>query len=91
MSKDIMQQLEEDLRDPYAEALDGLNQIAVNLAERVVNIEKYVSETPSIDKIQYKPKNSKENLDFVQIINDLYEKIEIIDKKVDNLHRWCRK
>ena len=91
MSKDIMQQLEEDLKDPYAEALDGLNQIAVNLAERVVNIEKYVSETPSIDKIQYKPKNSEENLDFVQIINDLYEKIEIIDKKVDNLHRWCRK
>ena len=77
--------------DPYAQALNTVNECIIKLAERTQIIEEYVAETPSLDKIQYNPKNTEENLNFYQIINDLYEKIEIMDKKVDNLHRWCRK
>ena len=61
------------------------------LAEKVVDLEKWASETPSLDKIAYNPKNSDENLNFMQIINDLYSKIELLDKKMDNLYRYVRK
>ena len=81
---------EED-SDPYAEALNTVNECLVKLAERTQIIEEYVSEAQTLDKIQYTPKDSDQKLNFFAIINDLYEKIEIIDKKVDNLHRWCRK
>ena len=77
--------------DPYAEALNSVNECLVKLAERTQIIEEYVSEAQTLDKIQYTPKDSDQNLNFFAIINDLYRKIEIIDKKVDNLHRWCRK
>ena len=77
--------------DPYAEALNSVNECIVKLAERTQIIEEYVSEAQTLDKIQYTPKDSDQNLNFFAIINDLYAKIEIIDKKVDNLHRWCRK
>ena len=61
------------------------------LAEKVVDLEKWASETPTLDKIAYNPKNSDENLNFMQIINDLYSKIELLDKKMDNLYRYVRK
>ena len=81
----------EEESDPYAEALNTVNECLVRLAERMQIIEEYVSEAQTLDKIQYTPKDSDQNLNFFAIINDLYAKIEIIDKKVDNLHRWCRK
>lgn len=77
--------------DPYAEALNSVNECIIKLAERTQIIEEYVSEAQTLDKIQYTPKDSDQTLNFFAIINDLYRKIEIIDKKVDNLHRWCRK
>ena len=43
-----------------------------------------------VDCVIY-PKNSDENLNFMQIINDLYSKIELLDKKMDNLYRYVRK
>ena len=58
---------------------------------REFDIEKWASETPTLDKIAYNPKNSDKNLNFMQIINDLYEKIEFLDKKVENLYRFVRK
>ena len=88
---DWVEQLEEDIEDPYAAAIEGLNEVTQVLAERVVDIEKWASETPTLDKIAYNPKNSDKNLNFMQIINDLYEKIEFLDKKVENLYRFVRK
>ena len=73
------------------EYIEGLNEVTQVLAERVVDIEKWASETPTLDKIAYNPKNSDENLNFMQIINDLYSKIELLDKKMDNLYRYVRK
>ena len=81
----------EEESDPYAEALNTVNECLVRLAERTQIIEEKVSEAQTLDKIQYTPKDSDQTLNFFAIINDLYRKIEIIDKKVDNLHRWCRK
>jgi hypothetical protein len=81
---------EED-SDPYAEALNSVNECIVKLAERTQIIEEFVSEAQTLDKIQYTPKDSDQTLNFFAIINDLYRKIEIIDKKVDNLYRFVRK
>ena len=67
------------------------NQCIQILAEKVVDIETYIQNTPTLDKISYNPKNSDQNLNFAEIINDLYENIELLNKKVDNLTRYVRK
>ena len=38
---DWVEQLEEDIEDPYAAAIEGLNEVTQVLAERVVDIEKW--------------------------------------------------
>ena len=68
---------DQDLEE-YKQTTNECMQI---LAEKVVDLEKWASETPTLDKIAYNPKNSDENLNFMQIINDLYSKIELLDKK----------
>ena len=78
---------DQDLEE-YKQTTNECMQI---LAEKVVDLEKWASETPTLDKIAYNPKNSDENLNFMQIINDLYSKIELLDKKMDNLYRYVRK
>ena len=67
------------------------NQCIQILAEKVVDIENYIQNPPTLDKISYNPKNSDQNLNFAEIINDLYENIELLNKKVDNLTRYVRK
>tara|TARA_B100001769_G_scaffold267441_1_gene254795 strand:+ start:550 stop:801 length:252 start_codon:yes stop_codon:yes gene_type:complete len=78
---------DQDLEE-YKQTTNECMQI---LAEKVVDLEKWASECPTLDKIAYNPKNSDENLNFMQIINDLYSKIELLDKKMDNLYRYVRK
>ena len=54
---------EED-SDPYAEALNSVNECLVKLAERTQIIEEKGSEAQTLDKIQYTPKDSDQNLNF---------------------------
>ncbi|AGH06764.1 hypothetical protein Fa020709_082 [Synechococcus phage S-RIM2] len=64
------------------EAHEAINMCLVQIAERISEIEKYVSELPTPDKIMYKPKGVEEYLNMKQNYDEIYKRLEALESGV---------
>ena len=61
--------------DDIATALNAINECIQALTARIVEIEKYLSELPTPDKIYYKPKGYDDYLTMKENFDELYKKV----------------
>tara|TARA_B100000945_G_C19947562_1_gene396962 strand:- start:5 stop:262 length:258 start_codon:yes stop_codon:yes gene_type:complete len=73
--------------DPWqdnTEAHEVINMCLKQLGEKVENIEKNIQELPTFDKVFVKNDKKDEYVHFIEIIKDIYERLDKIEQKLYN-------
>lgn len=64
------------------DALDAINQCLIKLNERIENIENYLNELPTPDKVYYKPNGYDDYLNIKGNYDEIYRRIEELENGV---------
>tara|TARA_B100000427_G_scaffold309162_1_gene297952 strand:- start:12751 stop:12987 length:237 start_codon:yes stop_codon:yes gene_type:complete len=71
--------------DPWqdnTEAHDVINMCLQQLGEKVDGIEKNLQELPTFDKVFVKNEKKGEYVHFIEIIKDIYERLDKIEQRL---------
>ena len=66
-------------------AVEIINECLMKVGERLNNIEKVISETPTPDKIYYKPPGYDDYLSMKQNDDELYKRIGVLEERLDGM------
>ncbi|WDS61079.1 hypothetical protein SBM1_00212 [Synechococcus phage S-BM1] len=68
--------------DPWqdnTEAHEVINMCLSQIGERLAEIEKYLNELPTPDKIMYKPKGAEDYLNMKENYDEIYKRLEALE------------
>jgi hypothetical protein len=74
--------MSEEKIDPWQdnqEAHEVINMCLGQIGERLAEIEKYLNELPTPDKIMYKPKGAEDYLNMKENYDEIYKRLEALE------------
>ena len=74
--------MSEEKIDPWqdnTEAHEVINMCLGQIGERLAEIEKYLNELPTPDKIFYKPKGAEDYLNMKENYDEIYKRLEALE------------
>lgn len=74
--------MSEEKIDPWqdnTEAHEVINMCLSQIGERLTEIEKYLNELPTPDKIMYKPKGAEDYLNMKENYDEIYKRLEALE------------
>ena len=74
--------MSEEKIDPWQdnqEAHEVINMCLGQIGERLAEIEKYLNELPTPDKIMYKPKGAEDCLNMKENYDEIYKRLEALE------------
>jgi hypothetical protein len=74
--------MSEEKIDPWqdnTEAHEVINMCLSQIGERLAEIEKYLNELPTPDKIMYKPKGAEDYLNMKENYDEIYKRLEALE------------
>lgn len=74
--------MSEEKIDPWQdnqEAHEVINMCLSQIGERLAEIEKYLNELPTPDKIMYKPKGAEDYLNMKENYDEIYKRLEALE------------
>lgn len=84
LEDEIRRQLNDDPRFADNEqAHEVLNSCILNLAQKVKDVEEYMVNLPTPDKVYYKPKGEEEYLNLKSNLDLIYSKLEALEARLN--------
>lgn len=74
--------MSEEKIDPWQdnqEAHEVINMCLSQIGERLAEVEKYLNELPTPDKIMYKPKGAEDYLNMKENYDEIYKRLEALE------------
>lgn len=74
--------MSEEKIDPWQdnqEAHEVINMCLGQIGERLAEIERYLNELPTPDKIMYKPKGAEDYLNMKENYDEIYKRLEALE------------
>ena len=70
---------EYSFEEDYREAMDTINDCLIRLGKRLEDLEKYVNELPTPDKVYYKPDEYPDYLNIKGNYDEIYRRIKDLE------------